>query len=49
MSIILKVTLRAGGMAQVVHHLPSKPKALSSNSSIAKNNNNNNNSGHGLL
>jgi hypothetical protein len=34
---------RAADLAQVVEHLPSQCKALSSNSSIAAKNNNNNN------
>jgi hypothetical protein len=36
--ILLKVKTRAGGMIQVIRHLHSKYKALSSNPSIAKKN-----------
>jgi hypothetical protein len=36
---------RAGGVAQVEKHLPSKCEVLSSNSSTTKNNSNNNNKG----
>jgi hypothetical protein len=45
----IKSETRAGEVAQVVASLPSKHKALSSNSSTANNNNNKNNNNNNIL